>query len=146
MGNCCTASPTTDHPFAPDTALPPPHAATAFGDPSPQLGVATSGQQASAVVAMAPYVVGGVGASGGVETGDSAVGRSPGPLIHMADREGVCVCCAWKCIQKISDFGMSKSLYYTGTLWNGSTIPTSKMNTYNIACVLDQFCVCSVCF
>lgn len=103
MGNCCTGSPTTDHPFTPEHSLPPPHAG--FGNSSPQLGVANTAeerqqqQRASAVVAMAPYPTAGGAGSGGVgvtiETVDSTVVRSPDTVIHMADREGTQMCRWW---------------------------------------------------
>lgn len=80
MGNCCTGSPTTDHPFDPDRlSLPPPQ--TAFSDSSPALHSVGADQ----TIDMTSSFMSGMG---GVDTIDSVIERQPDVLIHMADREG----------------------------------------------------------
>ena len=74
MGNCCSGSPTSDHPFTPDElSLPTPQ--TAFTNASPPLNTARPEANMSFVL-------------GGTDEPDSVAGRSPDALIHMADREG----------------------------------------------------------
>ena len=79
MGNCCTGSPTGDHPFTQQHRHSPPQ----INKSSPPLSTATTQS-----VAMTTSLFTGVG----TDTPDSAVvGRSPDALIHMADREGTCM-------------------------------------------------------
>ena len=92
MGNCCTGSPTTDHPFTPDHSLPPPH--SAFGSSSPQLGgansiaVATGPRQQSSAAPYSAAGAAGLGGGGEDATDSVVVVRSPDTVVHMADREG----------------------------------------------------------
>ena len=105
MGNCCTGSPTTDHPFTPDHSLPPLHAA--FANSSPQLGGTNSvstgagAAESDPVIRMGLYSTAGAAGQGSsvLDATDSVAVRSPDTVVHMADREGVCVCvCACACV------------------------------------------------
>ena len=90
MGNCCTGSPTSDHPFTPDRAsLRPPQTAFTNSSPSPSNTAATQPTDMTSSF---------TGVRGVEATDSVVVDRAPDALIHMADREGTLDMCMCMCV------------------------------------------------
>ena len=93
MGNCCTGSATTDHPFTPDKlSLPSPQ--TAFTNSSPALSSSIAAITASGGHT-APGMMSSFMGVGVIEVTDSTMERVSDAVVHMADREGKILAVQW---------------------------------------------------